>query len=142
MNERYKFRAWLKKEKKMVEVVSINFNDKVIAYNDYEKQELCINCSFEDVELMQYVGREDLNDNEIFEDDIVKVRLEYESYDGYREEYRLCLVIHDNKMCQHILEYIGDNDGNYYSFCETIGEDLEIIGNKYQHPELLEENNA
>ena len=120
MNERYKFRAWLKKEKKMVEVVSINFNDKVIAYNDNEKQELCINCSFEDIELM--LGLK-IYDEIIFVGDVVNIYGGEQMF-GYYEFDEVKVI----KELEDLVTLSNLDCG------------IEAIGNIYD--ELLEENNA
>ena len=59
-----KFRAWLKEEKKIVNVETIDFTDKSIQYlekNEFINAYLLRRVSFDDVELMQYTGLKDKN---------------------------------------------------------------------------------
>ena len=87
---------------------------------------------------MQYTGLHDKNGKEIFEADIVKVKL----YKGEEEKNFVGKV-----------EYFGsnfivdaDNDSDYHVYdLDEFGidyrynlEDCEVIGNIYDNPELLE----
>ena len=69
MNREIKYRAWLKKEKEMVNVASIHLGTKKINYG-YSKGGTCYgNTSdkFEDIELMQFTGLYDKNKVPIYE---------------------------------------------------------------------------
>jgi hypothetical protein len=72
---RYKFRAWLKQEKKMVVPYAINFEGKIIFYNelyvDDENMETIKTASFDEIELM--LGLEIYDKTTVFIGDIVRI---------------------------------------------------------------------
>ncbi len=115
-NRIVKFRAWTGKE--MVNIVDLTMyegggykiNDEVLSH--YDKWPV-----------MEFTGLKDKNDQEIYEDDIVRLQNRIGAVE-YREDFAGFKV--------------GDEFGTrelnqYYS-------DLEIIGNIYENPELLLDN--
>lgn len=123
-----KYRAWHKTKKIMSEVKKINFwSEELDAVAFAEKH-------FEDVKLMQSTGLFDKNGKEIFEGDIVT--------DG---EFARIVQYH-----QTLGFYMFDEEGNERFFSDSatledfeedakiVSEILEIIGNVYENPELLE----
>lgn len=125
----YKFKAWLKKEKRMIYVEEINFIYKEVRFKDYNTpftKPIERNVSFNDVELLQYIGRKDNNDIEIYEDDIIKC-------------YNKIAVIkygHHNCGCCHSVYGFTFLDNNGVTATPSFG-DCEVIGNIYENPELL-----
>lgn len=123
-----KFRAWLKKENKMVEVKSLHLGTRKIIYG-YSETSQCYgnkSCSFDDIELMQCTDIKDRNEKEIYEGDIVKTNIDLMGivrFDiGYYFEWITdSLVSMWNKDVKVWLEW-----------------GLEVIGNIYENPELLE----
>ena len=72
----------------------------------------------------QYTGLTDTNGRKIFEGDIV--------WDSYDEDYGK--VEWDNDMAKFIITYSTFT----VDFDSVYGEELEIVGNVYDNPELLE----
>jgi len=163
MSREIKYKAWLKEEKKMVIVETIDFSEKSIQY--LEKNEIIdiylLRTTFlEDIELMQYTGQHDERDNEVFEDDfIIDV-----SEDG---EYFLKLIGfgYDDREYSSILKgfkivkgihldlYFDDKEGIFKGRHAYLIEkynikmedglyeywiSFQVIGNKHENPELLE----
>lgn len=77
----------------------------------------------------QYTGLTDKNGTKIFEGDIL--------HDDYRDHNYL--VTYMTGWGMYILDKINDRDGNWYSFEDfDFDENIEVIGNIHDNPELLE----
>lgn len=123
-----KIKAWLKKEKKMVAIIGIDFNYEYIRYteddnlfnSDYKTAE------FKDIELLQFSGVKDKAGQELYEADVIKFNdgiddiyglISYDDEDGaYRVSYE--------NITEHLLEREGD---------------FEIVGNIFENPDLHEQ---
>ena len=89
----------------------------------------------DEVTLIQFTGLEDKNGVEIYEGDILK-------YDGDKcphckkliyDKHDLYVIKWNSEMCQ----FDCTNEDNYMS-PEIWNRDMEVIGNIYEHPELLD----
>ncbi len=127
-----KYRMWNKKEKKMYDVGVLDFDDKKAYMKGYLNHTVSnYMYMFEDIELMQFTGLHDKNGKEIYEGDIVHIPDDYEEYgfasgenysiDYKDERFRLKPKYKPN-ACGYDLEYT---------------DELEVIGNIYENPELL-----
>ena len=123
-----KIKAWLKKEKKMVSIIGIDFNYEYIRYteddnlfnSDYKVAEL------KDIELLQFTGLKDNGGQELYEADGIKFNdgiddiyglISYDDEDGtYRVSY------------ENITEHLSEREG-----------DFEIVGNIFENPQLHEQ---
>ena len=127
-----KFRAWLKEEKKMVNVETMDFTDKSIQY--LKKSEI-INAyilrreSDDDVELMQYTGLKDKNDKEIYEGDILFFRDENMKYIVVWQDAAFIIKSIEIRKYSEKMCWLDDTEICY-----------EIVGNIYENKKLLEEN--
>lgn len=130
-----KFRAWHKTWEEMGKVKRIRFDDDGNANNVlFKGKEFGVNAKIDEFELMQSTGLKDKNSKEIFEGDIVT--------DG---EFARIVQYH-----QTLGFYMFDEEGNERFFSDSanledfeedakiVSEILEIIGNVYENPELLE----
>lgn len=113
MDTEFKFRAWDKRANRFVDS-GIQFNNTTMRL-----------ATIPDIILMRYTGLKDKNDKEIYEGDILKIA-----------EYGNCVVETDGGCCYQI----DSAEMGCYSLCDiaTI-ETLEVIGNIYENPELIEE---
>ena len=132
MNRKIKYRAWLKEEKKMVNVETIDFTDKSMQYlekNEIIDAYLLRRIIFDDVELMQYTGIKDKNGKEIYEGDIVLID----------KTNILHKTVVKFKHGAFIADIIGDNDYIYLFHFGFNKDDFEVVGNIYENHKLLEE---
>ena len=134
-----KFRAWDKKHRKII--IADDILDLNLRYNEIEYQEvyqygpnpperdICAGKLMEFV-LMQSAGLKDKNGVEIYEGDIVKP-LGFASWIGVvaysKENAAYILDSHDNDFVR---------DTNVY--LSQFAEGLEVLGNIYENPELME----
>lgn len=128
-----KFRAWDKISKCMCDVDSMNLYDEFYKYKFFGKDKsISGTADFDDksVILMQSIGLCDKNNKEIFEGDIVKP-VGFASWIGVvaysKENAAYILDSHDNDFVR---------DTNVY--LSQFAEGLEVKGNIYENPELME----
>ena len=121
-----KFRAWLKYKKEMLDNARPDFFCKQLHYlcdNSAGGQDV-LGVSTEDIELMQYTGLKDTNNKEIYEGDIFHI---------------------GSKKILYVVEWIDCGlKGKQIRNKSCIGldywkDDIEVIGNIYENPELIEE---
>ena len=129
-----KFRAWDKKAKKMSKVTAIDFSTKPfrVFYKAYGNE----NYFNQDAILMQSTGFHDKNGIEIFEGDILNcghivTESPFEEEDEYKEEQGIVTFVN----CGFNIEF--NNYNTLFVDIILTCEDIEVIGNIYENPELL-----
>lgn len=125
-----KFRAWDIESQVMFNVARFDFVD----YTVYSHLFACEGYLGEDLEIMQSTGLFDLDGNEIYIGDILKMEDEYTQ-----------VVFHEDNTTYGI--YLEDKEGggnpiSDYSTRISLNHIKGTIeGNKYEHPHLLEGDN-
>ena len=121
-----KFRAWSSGRKEMAEVESIHFKgNAVYLISKY----LRLVANLDETELMQFTGQKDMNGKEVFEEDILKL-----------ENGDFGIVQYNNLNCNYYIQLINYHFNVAIDFKKVFSyqSKVEIIGNKYENPELLE----
>ncbi|WXG60596.1 YopX family protein [Campylobacter concisus] len=123
---RPRYRVWDKEEKKMI----------YDAENTYDSYPVDISSfgiildlpNFYDV--MQYIGKEDVNGSRIYEGDIVRITT------TQTEETRRGEVIYYNDNAMYLVE---TTMGDYFTFMSQDIKRVEVLGNTHENKELLNE---
>lgn len=133
-----KLKAWVKERKIMADVLIINYKESTVQLpietdvtDDYWWDETV--WSFEEIELLQYTGLTDKNGKEIYEGDVVKyLDVEFSFIAEVAWSDWMWYLEGINPKESFMFDDVTDN--------ETA--DVEIIGNIFQHPHLLEGTNS
>ena len=125
-----KFRAYHKERKEIFEIASIDFEEKKVALSNGVIK--LLNVDFKQFELSQYTGLKDKNGKEIYEGDIVLIKLD-ETSTWYK-------TVVGFKKGAFIANLIDKEDYVYIFHHGFTDDDFEIIGNVYENKNLLEEN--
>lgn len=125
------YRAWLKKENRMVEVAYIDFRAKLMSY---ETEKCFVLAYLKDVELMLQLKLEDKKyyDKDILEfkdsvndaDIINRAVLKFDGLEWYLDNYLV-----DDTLVQEELYRVVD--------LETMILDTKVVGNEFENLELL-----
>lgn len=131
-----KFKAYYKADKRIYEVLYLDFANNELGLWD-EETEIDFECSFEDVELMQYTGLKDQNDAEIYESYIVKFDPQSPCGDEFYNP-------RDGEIGEVILDFgsfvVRPIDKKREDLRFSLSElgDWVVVGNIYENPELLQ----
>ena len=112
-----RFRAWDPKSKRMFVPFELKqkLNQRLGTFDD-------------DIILLQYTGLKDKNRIEIYEGDIVK-------YSAFNEQKELQNYINPIFWEQNFASFSVGNEHSFWALSTC--EDVEVIGNIYENPELL-----
>ena len=124
----FKMKAWLKREKKMVAIIGIDFNYEYIRYTEDSNlfNENYKTAEFKDIELLQFTGLKDNGGQELYEADVIKFN------DGIDDIYGL--ISYDDEDAVYCVSY-----ENVTEHLSNMAGDFEIVGNIFENPNLHEQ---
>lgn len=126
MNREIKFRAWDKENEEMYDVAMIDVETGEVAYTDHPTG-YNADALLEQVELMQYTGLKDKNRKEIYEGDILKDEFDRKFYVYWVSNEARFAIRQKNRKSEYFMVI------NHLK--------IEVIGNIYENPDMLEEEN-
>lgn len=136
-----KFRAWIKKEEIMAQVMSLHFIEQgdLTRINTYpEIGCLSIHC-IDDVILMQSTGFFDCNGEEIYEGDVLFIGERHRGDKSYKGEVVFWQLGERGNSIYTTTEKMVVNSSPHNLVMLEEADRLQILGNIYENPELLEE---
>jgi uncharacterized phage protein (TIGR01671 family) len=129
-----KFRAWDALHKKMLtggETLSQFHPDGSMYAVVYDSE----GCSAH-IPLMQYTGLKDKNGVEIYEGDIVRIKDCHPRGDGFFDDELVRIYWSEGDLAY----FASGAKFSWHNFAAALSdEEITVIGNIYQHPELLEQ---
>jgi uncharacterized phage protein (TIGR01671 family) len=144
-----KFRAFERNLKEIIPVHNIDFEKRMINIESAWR-------FFDEIELMQYTGLKDKNGKEIYEGDILKVPVDinqeihgnYSLHDVLIKKGVIITnyvksekgqILPKGYTAGFLLDSYGfDNKSFLFNDEPLMGTEIEVIGNIYDNPELLE----
>jgi len=141
--ENLKFRAWDKEDNRMKEVFNLDFHryTAIVGFRLSEPKSFLGN---DPLIIMQSTGLKDKHGVDIFEGDIVNVHdfINVGGIEGYEEGERemIGIVKYGCIFNSPIPEWYLENSDDYipFSYIDLHDESFEVLGNKFEHKELLE----
>lgn len=130
-----KFKAFIENLKLVVPVERINFDCETVEVDLSQGSADFHEYNFNEVELMQYIDLKDRNGEEIYEGYILEFNIELIGLDGKTSWTKGKGFVLYNPLRYAYVLYVF---GNEYLLTEVILSDIEVIGNIYDKPELLE----
>lgn len=118
-----KIKAWDRKRKEMIEITSINFYEQFVRGLSEVESGIDIESSynFDEVDIIQSTSIFDRNGIEIYEGHIIK----------YTDKI-------DTVVMKDGMWSISNSNMSLYVIVTLTGKGVEVIGNKFENPELLE----
>jgi hypothetical protein len=118
MSKGIKYRAFVERFKKMYDIKIIDFIKEKVYFDEDTYRH------FNEIDLMQYTGLLDIDGKEIYEGDIVRINNKTEDIGKVLfEDYGFSIETADDS----------------YWLSDFLSKDLFVLGNIYENPELLGE---
>jgi uncharacterized phage protein (TIGR01671 family) len=119
-----KFRAWDPEEKKMYDIQSIDFARQQF----WVQHDLC-SYSFGVVPILEYIGRQDRKGKDIYEGDIVRINHPDDRTGNFTNAIGEVFWWDEEAAWHHT--------NNHGRPPKRMWDYVEVLGNRYQNPELL-----
>lgn len=136
MQDRFRYRVFDNDDRKMHDVIFLNYeNNSVEWYNDNNKKRAAF---IEEVPTLQCTGLKDKNGREICDGDILKFKLleDFAAF-GTNEKY---VEIIAPVIYEYGVFFIEQSENSIFLGQLPMSE-IEVVGNIYENPELLEVTN-
>ncbi len=134
-----KFRAWLKKEEKMVDVKSIHLGTRKImyGYSNGSQNYGSRSCSFEGCKLLSWYPEQDGAGNDVFEGDILYRHVDFRHISPKWVEDNYVVVNMGDAVRMYTVRTVG-KDAVYYGTMKDVDVSCYIVvGNIFENKNIL-----
>lgn len=134
MSRKIKFRVWSKDDNKLWYCDYLQFGIGGIRFHDLENdRQVVVELTDGSYELEQFSGILDSKKNEIYEGDIVSIDFDTDEVEKSEVKFSSGGFIVEADF--------GDYDLTTIGWAIEMAEEIKVIGNIHQNPELLKQNN-
>lgn len=142
MNDRFRFRVFYKPHNKIYNVICLNSDRQKEIIIEYKGSTALV--EWENCDILQCTGLKDKNGKLIYEGDIVKyAEFDWTDFSFKDWETEIAQVVwgntYDNYYPAFDLKDTDFDGTNSFAYLFNEGWTIEVIGNIYESPELLEE---
>jgi len=123
LNIELKFRAFNKKSQRMYKSGALSFSTERHSFMFYSDKDMD-GLKDDDMEIMQYTGQKDKNNTDVFQRDIVQM------------EDKKYIIVWDNNRGGWSYTDV-ERQMTMTSFGRSVANSCKVIGNEFEHPDLL-----
>lgn len=144
IGENIKLKAWNKRFSKMMDMFIDDSGGLFFSFDSRGEDRIICSFDHKDLIKIRFTGLKDKKNSPVFEGDIIKFERKDDAYrfiDTDKDITKNLVVYWDQEGCQWMAQScpVDDYLGQHLCFDECKMDEIEVIGNIFDNPELLDE---